>query len=117
MNKLLISVVTILIGASAFANSQIQPDFICQEQSGFTYEFYTSTFNEIHVYDETGKFLDHIDGIKTIYHYLETFPAQERYTVKYADGDVEIAMVQFTELESTGHGYMTDNDQTMICVR
>ena len=103
--------------ASAFTPPSTPPDFTCVEESGFTYEFYMTDFQEVHIFDETGEDLGHIDEIYYEVKFLEVKPGKTKYIVRYDDGDNEYAVFTFTDGEDTGSGEITDNDQTMVCQR
>jgi len=115
MKKLFILALT--AAASASPALAAQPDIVCREQSGFRYEFYFSRFNEIHVFDENGRAIDHIDGIQMKYLTIETHPTIDQYTFQYAEEGNKLAVIEFTGNSKSGHGEMIDNDQKMSCRR
>ena len=115
--KSIVFLLAISLTTQSFAAGGIDPDFICVEESGFTYEMYMSHFNEIHVFDENGVNVYDIDGIQFNVMNLESLPPQTRYSVKYADGGTEIANFTFVGDEAIGQGEFVDNDQTMVCLR
>ena len=114
--KTLITLFAVLTTTIAFSQP-VKPDFTCIEESGFTYEFYMSKFNEIQQFDENREFISMYDGINFDYLSIETYPSIDQYTVRYADGGNEIAIIEFPSNSKTGKGEMIDHDQTMVCER
>ncbi len=93
------------------------PDFVCLEQSGFRYEFFFSKFTEIHIFDEKGQALDHLDGLKVERKFKKSNPVKEQFAFVYADGGNKVAVIEFEAGKTKGRGEMIDNDQKMTCVR
>ncbi len=101
------------------ADSDAKPKFVCVEQSGFKYEFYFKSLDapaEIHIFDEKGMSVDHLDVLHVKYESFETSPVTQQYTFVNKVGH-EIAQVRFKKGSETGSGAMTDNDQSMKCSR
>lgn len=58
----------------AFATSlKPQPDFRCVQPDGWAFEMFVK-YGEIHRYDETGAYVDHLDGMRVDYKEQEVFP-------------------------------------------
>ncbi|MDZ4663169.1 MAG: hypothetical protein SGJ18_16280 [Pseudomonadota bacterium] len=102
--------------ATVLAESRVKPDFVCIEESGFTYNFYFSSFTEIHIFDEKGKAVDQIDSIQMHYRSIETSPTVDQYSFVDEDGH-QVAQIEFKQGAKKGSGEMTDNDQAMKCSR
>ena len=114
MKKNIVFLITLLASLNLFAAEK--PDFTCVEESGFMYQFYLTNYNEIHVFDEQGNELDHMDGLYSEVKFYETLPSRTVYKVFYDDGG-QIAEVTFLGNENVGQGEMIDNDQKMTCIR
>jgi|GEM_PF-4648989 len=115
MKTVLILAALLATATTSNAFAVAKPDIVCIEESGFEYKFY-HRFGEIHIKDDKGQELDHLDGLSVRHLVLESNPPQDQYSYVDEDGHT-LAVITFRAGAKTGQGEMVDNDQTMNCNR
>jgi len=115
MKNLFTASLILLASQISFAG-KAKPDVVCIEKSTkWKYEFYFTQYNEIHIFDQSGKEMSPIDGFHVETKVLESVPSILQYSV-IQEGNM-IAQIEFRGNSKAGTGEMIDNDSLMSCRR
>lgn len=95
MRLILSILIAMTLSSSAFGLSKVQPDYLCYGDNGLQYNFYSTFFNEIQVFDVWGSDKGMFDGIDFQVQNLKSNPMQIRVSVIDEDGEIVASFKRF----------------------
>lgn len=106
MKKIIFGLVFLAFNTS-MATSILMPDYVCQGENGLQYNFYTSSFSEIQIFDKNGNDKGVIDSISFNILQLESDPPQISVVAVDEDGET-VAGLSYVEGSRVATGSIVD---------
>lgn len=104
----------LVLNQSTFAAA---PDFVCQDESNFRYEFSYRKNVGISIFDDQAEALDELNQVEFNYQSINTLPARDHLTFRSTQDGSVIAIVEFEAGEKAGHGELSESLTKLSCSR